>query len=961
MYRFVIFLSLIISQFINTTVSRISPMEVAAIKKSATRESQPSNVTEVNLPLPISESNLLEKKDVVGSELVQNLLQGAYTNGFDLFDFLESLQPSECLQVCLDEVASMLEQPFAGQRSVDEVGNICSCKDSLLDVTTTVIDYLCTFNQEALGDIFPCLYGHSAVIYLTCDNQCEMGEVLSKASRGKKPATTNVLDSSGNKLLEIPNLYDLCSASSCFINCTQQMAEKQCSIGRSSLLHKIVATVVNHTIKMNPSPNMKSEDAYTLLVSSILPGECQRLKLLPQDVVLTTSKADFTDTIKGRSGDSVTQLNAFNSKENDAIRTIPDKEIQNQTNSIYVQILPLNEHQMKLQCQLIDLETGQGATVADIATLMTSAAKNIFNEFGLRSVEEEKSLQDKNVKYWDKSGFQVAKITGGKKPENHDEAVIVLDDTSDSFELTEEAQRSHRIILESHSFVEAEGLNDVERLEQPQHRLPRVILSSDEEADDDNVNKKRRRKSDRNDDEGGDETTNCSICFEAYTISGSHKVVCLKCGHLFGQSCIERWIRTEKSAKCPQCKTRARITDIRRLYVRSIKALDTTELESLKEANNAYKAENGSLRLENERLKEKITKESECVSYKAEVERLKHENAQLRAKIACEERRGNKSRPTTPPAAKLMKGAYFSLIAGPTIQLSSEPGSRSLDANGEFFVITADGREDTVIPVHTRKPRCCRFSPFNRQMVLSTGEDKTLCVTSFDDHPRIQQRIPLPASGWCCCWLSENDVAVGLINGRVLKFRLQDSAIEPFDITCRKGRLPIISLQFCTRQSLLFVTSLKECVLYHHMQPHVLISDQGSINSFCYDQESNNVMLTFAPSQRHETVTHILYSLDLDGECKKLCHIHTYKSLSKKLTRVIRSAFWSTPCGPVAAVYDEANSHVVLYDWVRKCPTVVKRVNDMVVDIREIITNDMQHFQLGCLSETAIYFLEARC
>lgn len=85
----------------------------------------------------------------------------------------------------------------------------------------------------------------------------------------------------------------------------------------------------------------------------------------------------------------------------------------------------------------------------------------------------------------------------------------------------------------------------------------------------------------------------------------------------------------------------------------------------------------------------------------------------------------------------------------------------------------------------------------------------------------------------------------------------------------------------------------------------------GSINSFCYDQESGNVMLTFAPSQHHETVTHILYSLDLDSEHKKLLHIHTYRSLSKKLTRVIRSAFWTTPHGPLAAVYDEANSHVV--------------------------------------------------
>ncbi|VDK77776.1 unnamed protein product [Litomosoides sigmodontis] len=567
-------------------------------------------------------------------------------------------------------------------------------------------------------------------------------------------------------------------------------------------------------------------------------------------------------------------------------------------------------------------------------------------------------------------------MTSGQ--ENYDGNLIILEDNA---RFMPDEESSHRVVLESHSLIETGNTDDVnQESEQPQYRTSRVIWSSDEEADDENVNKKRRRRPSRNGSSGetdGDETSNCSICFEAYTISGSHRVVCLKCGHLFGQSCIERWIRTEKSAKCPQCKAKARLTDIRRLYIRAVKVLDTTELECLKEANNAYKAENDSLRLENQRLKEKLSKEDKNNSYKAEIKRLNLENAQLRARIAFQEKHENKSRSTTPPAPKIMKSAYFSLLAGPVIQLSSEPGSRSLDTNGECFVvackvkndlfmpyglklITADRRKDTVIPVHSRKPRCCRFSPFNRQTVISTGEDNTLCVTSFDNHAAVRHRIPLPASGWCCCWLSEDDVAVGLINGRVLKFSLHNPTTEPFDITCNRGRLPIINLQFCASQSLLFVTSLKECVVYHHMQPHVLISDEGSINSFCYDQESSNVMLTFAPSQHHETVTHILYSLDLDGEHKKLRHIHTYRSLSRKLTRVIRSAFWTTPHGPLAAVYDEANSHVVLYDWVRKCPAVVRRINDMVVDIREVVASDMQHFQLGCLSETAIYFLEAR-
>uniref|UniRef100_A0A1I7W0R6 CPG4 domain-containing protein n=1 Tax=Loa loa TaxID=7209 RepID=A0A1I7W0R6_LOALO len=345
-----------------------------------TRKLQPSYAMAVSSLSPSTVIDISGTNYLAESELVQNLLHGAYMNGFDLFDFLESLQPSDCLQVCLDEVASMLEQPFAGQRSVDEVGNICShfdifqrclhhnttCKDALLDVTTTVIDHLCTFNKDAFGDMFPCLYGHSAVIYFTCDNQCRMGKILSKASKEKKGDVAKILDDDGNNLLEILNFYDLCSASTCFINCTQNMAEKECSIGHSTLLHKIVAAVVNHTIKMIPNSEMKSSDAYTLLVSSILPNECQRLKPLPQDVTLTTPMADFTNDVEYGSDKSVMQQKTVNSAEIQATLN---------TNSAYVQILPLNGRQMKLQCQMIDLETGQESTVADIATLMTTAAR----------------------------------------------------------------------------------------------------------------------------------------------------------------------------------------------------------------------------------------------------------------------------------------------------------------------------------------------------------------------------------------------------------------------------------------------------------------------------------------------------------------------------------------------------------------------------------------------------------
>ena len=64
----------------------------------------------------------------------------------------------------------------------------------------------------------------------------------------------------------------------------------------------------------------------------------------------------------------------------------------------------------------------------------------------------------------------------------------------------------------------------------------------------------------------------CPVCFDAWSNSGSHRVVSLKCGHLFGQSCIERWVHSGgKGARCPQCNESAQKKDIRPIYVRNLK------------------------------------------------------------------------------------------------------------------------------------------------------------------------------------------------------------------------------------------------------------------------------------------------------------------------------------------------------------------------------------------------------
>ncbi|XP_040243660.2 uncharacterized protein [Aegilops tauschii subsp. strangulata] len=49
----------------------------------------------------------------------------------------------------------------------------------------------------------------------------------------------------------------------------------------------------------------------------------------------------------------------------------------------------------------------------------------------------------------------------------------------------------------------------------------------------------------------------CSICMEPWTSTGEHHICCIPCGHVYGWSCLIRWVKYQlcgnESVKCPQC------------------------------------------------------------------------------------------------------------------------------------------------------------------------------------------------------------------------------------------------------------------------------------------------------------------------------------------------------------------------------------------------------------------------
>ncbi|KAJ2445031.1 RING finger and WD repeat domain-containing protein 3, partial [Coemansia sp. RSA 2424] len=111
-------------------------------------------------------------------------------------------------------------------------------------------------------------------------------------------------------------------------------------------------------------------------------------------------------------------------------------------------------------------------------------------------------------------------------------------------------------------------------------------------------------------EEAGDSST-CPICFEGWTISGGHRLASLKCGHLFGRSCIRKWLSQKQNSSshqqqsvragggkscCPECKQPATLRDVRILFARSVTAVDGARLEDLRAENKRLATELSAVR-----------------------------------------------------------------------------------------------------------------------------------------------------------------------------------------------------------------------------------------------------------------------------------------------------------------------------------------------------------------------------
>ncbi|GMF10817.1 unnamed protein product [Phytophthora lilii] len=149
----------------------------------------------------------------------------------------------------------------------------------------------------------------------------------------------------------------------------------------------------------------------------------------------------------------------------------------------------------------------------------------------------------------------------------------------------------------------------------PAEAAAEVAAAARRAIEDPNAGRKRKRPL----VETKPEPTECTICCEDCTMAGRHRLAALKCGHLFGKKCIERWVSEKRT--CPNCSAVVRRADICLLYSDHVAVVDNSGLEDM---TSKYEAE-----------KEKCTKmEKEMQTLKQQLEAKTNEAMRVNAELA---------------------------------------------------------------------------------------------------------------------------------------------------------------------------------------------------------------------------------------------------------------------------------------------------------------------------------------
>ncbi|CAL9695211.1 unnamed protein product [Knipowitschia caucasica] len=392
----------------------------------------------------------------------------------------------------------------------------------------------------------------------------------------------------------------------------------------------------------------------------------------------------------------------------------------------------------------------------------------------------------------------------------------------------------------------------------------------------------------------------CTICFEPWTTAGEHRPSALRCGHLFGFTCIQRWIKSAgTSAKCPQCNKKTKRSDIVKLYVTKLRALDNSEQESLKRALEHEQSLRRKAELESAQDKLRLqVVTNQCGQMQKELQELRSLMSQTgRSSVPSASSSSSSSSSWNHLASQradgskagqysFSKAVLMSQTGGCRVLAYCEPLSCLLASQPSPHATLVPGcgvkkmsvvniKASQYVPIHSKQIRGLSFNKQNDSLLLSAALDNTIKLTSLLTNT-VVQTYNAGRPVWSCCWCLDNSnyVYAGLINGSVLVYDTRDTSTHIQELLPLRSRCPVASLCYVPRAASsafpcggLIAGSLEGGCFWEQVnettyRPHLLPLENSGCTDIQVEPESRHCLVTYRPGRSNPSLRCVLMALN---------------------------------------------------------------------------------------------------
>ncbi|XP_076755482.1 ring finger and WD repeat domain 3 [Xylocopa sonorina] len=487
--------------------------------------------------------------------------------------------------------------------------------------------------------------------------------------------------------------------------------------------------------------------------------------------------------------------------------------------------------------------------------------------------------------------------------------------------------------------------------ENPDSNLESEAQTQDAKTVDEDESKAKRPK-EALDDSDADCDQSCPICMDLWTSSGNHRLCCLRCGHLFGYSCIVRWLQctcTSANRRCPQCNRKAAVKDIRTLYARKLTSIDTSELDRLKEQIENVTSEKNRMEMELSRhvIRQKLF-EQQISGMRERICELETQQSQI----------------TIYSHQNVSKHMVKKFHLDRSIEICKDGGCRVLDYNPWFgFLVVSQKATNTLfsgygikkidtekfqprqfIFLHSQAIRDIMFNTAKQSMLLSVGFDKCAKLMDINNHivmHSYQTEFPL----WSCCWSGDNSniFFVGAQNGTITEFDIRQTH-GPIETLENPGdRSPVVSLAAVPSSPGSSISRggfvacrLNTCYAYERKDSKYIpkqIFLEGPFVSVCYDQKNNHALISSRPNARQPHARHVVCTIEKGSDDSTICNVvHTFHAGNSQQL-LSRPCYIHMESDTLVAAHQESTSSISLWSVSTGKQVNSLPVSDPVVDL----------------------------